>query len=342
MKTYLIALCALLALINCTSKEKTEPASFTIAFGSCNHQDSENLFWQEISKQNPDVWIWGGDNIYADTEDMNEMWAKYEKQKTNPAYAKFIKNKTILGVWDDHDYGVNDGGEEFIKKEEAQQLFLDFFNVPKDNARREREGTYHNQVFEIKNHKVNIILLDTRYFRTALTKNPPSTDGSFYMRYSPNSNGEGTILGETQWKWLEETLKKNTVDFTIIVSSIQVLSGEHGWECWANMPHEIDKLEKLLMDTKTENTILLSGDRHISDFSKKEVDGLNYPLIDFTSSGLTHSATMNKGEPNKYRIGNLVNQLSYGLITIDLSTKETLFEMRGVNDSIQQKHLQKY
>ncbi|GAB1309453.1 hypothetical protein KH5_21360 [Urechidicola sp. KH5] len=343
MKYIIITICALTSLVSCSKKEVKTPSKFTIAFGSCNNQDLENTLWQEIAKHNPDVWIWGGDNVYADTKDMNEMEAKYQKQKSHPQYAEFIKSRTVLGVWDDHDYGVNDGGEEFEKKVEAQQLFLNFFDVPKNDERRNREGTYHNEVFNAGEYSINIILLDTRYFRTPLNRNTTPEDRSvFYKRYSPNKYGEGTLLGSQQWQWLENTLETNSTDFTIIVSSIQVLSGEHGWETWANMPHEIDKLEKLLIETQTKNTIILSGDRHISDFSKNEVEGLPYPVIDFTSSGLTHSATMNKGEPNKYRIGNLVNQPSYGLITLNLDRKEAIMEMRGVKDSVQQNHVQKY
>ena len=33
----------------------------------------------------------------------------------------------VIATWDDHDYGQNDGGKDFSKKVESQQLLLDFW-----------------------------------------------------------------------------------------------------------------------------------------------------------------------------------------------------------------------
>jgi len=150
------------------------------------------------------------------------------------------------------------------------------------------------------------------------------------------------MLGETQWNWLKNQLQNSKATYTIIVSSIQFLSAEHGFECWGNMPHELDRLENLLSTTKTKNAIILSGDRHISEISKKEVTDLDYPLIDFTSSGLTHSYSNYSGELNKYRIGNVVSKKSFGLLKFNFETNTVLMEIRGENNTILKTHTQKY
>ncbi len=312
-------------------------SDFTIAFGSCNKQWKENTLWDEILKNNPDLWIWGGDIIYSDTNDMQVLKENYTVQKQNTAYNDFSSKVEIMGTWDDHDYGVNDGGAEYPEKAAAKQLFLDFLEVPKDSPRREQEGVYFSKTFTVDSNSVKIIILDTRYFRTSLTK-----DTETNHRYKPNEYGNGTILGEIQWNWLQSELENSTANFNIIMSSIQILSGEHGWETWANMPHEVDKLTGLLKSSGAKNTVILSGDRHVSDFSKKEVEGLDFPLIDFTSSGLTHSSTRNLGESNQYRIGKMVNRQSFGLLKFDFNTNTILMEMRGLNNELQQSHTQKY
>lgn len=334
----------ILLLSICISCSKKSPATtapqydFVIAFGSCNNQDIENKMWAEIEKHKPDVWIWGGDIIYGDTEDMQVMWAKYEKLKNQPDYQRFEKNTDILATWDDHDYGVNDGGAEFAQKEASQQLFLDFLDVSSTSPRRSRDGVYHSVDYPTESgNSIKIILLDTRYFRTELTK---SEDPD--KRYRPNEHSDGTILGEAQWQWLEDELRQSDAQFNIIVTSIQLLSGEHGWETWANMPNEVERLEGLLIDSGVKNAIVLSGDRHISDFSMKSIEGLAYPLIDFTSSGMTHSSTHNLGEPNSYRIGSLVNQKSFGLLKFNISNNSVLMEMRGETNELQQNQLQNY
>ena len=312
-----------------------ESADFTIAFGSCNKQNLPQPLWGPIIANNPDVFIWGGDNIYADTPDMDKMEQDYNIQKSNPGYQKLLSTTSVLATWDDHDYGKNDAGTEWEYKEESQDKFLDFLDVPQNDERRRREGVYHSKLFKLKEGSVKIILLDTRYFRSDLIKSKKKG-----KRY--DANMEGTVLGEEQWKWLEGELKNSKADFNLIVSSIQVLSAEHGFETWGNFPKEVEKLKKLIVSSNAENIILLSGDRHISEFSKVEIPSLKYPLIDFTSSGLTHTYKGFTGEPNQYRVGQVVKNLSFGLLFFDFSNKTITMQMRGVGNKLQQQLIQVY
>ncbi|RLD27681.1 MAG: alkaline phosphatase family protein [Bacteroidetes bacterium] len=311
--------------------------NFIIAFGSCNNQEIPNLLWKEIVKNNPNVWIWGGDIIYTDTEDMAFMAKNYQKQKHNPDYANFKKDIDVLATWDDHDYGLNDGGIEYTKKAEAQDLFLDFIDVDKDDNRRQQEGVYFAKDYVVNDESIKIILLDTRYFRTALTQ-----DTITKKRYKPNVYGDGSLLGDTQWEWLTNQLKNSKASFNIIVSSIQFLSNEHGYEAWGNMTHEADKLENLIKASNAKNTIILSGDRHLSEISKKKVDSLAYPLIDFTSSGMTHSYSNFKGESNQYRVGDVVSEKSFGILKFDFKNNTVTMQMRGKNNTLQQELIQSY
>lgn len=312
-----------------------ESADFTIAFGSCNKQNLPQPLWEPILANNPDVFIWGGDNIYADTRNMNKMEQDYKIQKSNPGYQKLISSTEILATWDDHDYGKNDAGTEWEFKEESQEKFLDFLDVPQNDERRQREGVYNSKLFKLENGSINVILLDTRYFRSDLIKSEDPR-----KRYDPNM--EGTVLGEEQWKWLEGELKNSKADFNLIVSSIQFLSAEHGFETWGNFPKEVEKLKALISSSKAHNIVLLSGDRHISEFSKVEIPSLKYPLIDFTSSGLTHTYTSFSGEPNQYREGEVISDLSFGLLFFDFSKKKITMQMRGVGNKLQQELIHVY
>ncbi len=349
MKENVLKTLILLLLIGCksqhksitgqvnTSKIENTDSKILIAFGSCNKHDEENVYWDDIINANPDIFIWGGDNIYADTEDMGKMKAMYLEQKAIPEYAALDKSVLITGTWDDHDYGMNDGGQEFTKKRESQQLFLDFMEVGRDDPRRNREGVYSVQIISKPEGQVKIINLDTRYFRT------PLTDGSSQgKRYLPNNYGDGTILGDAQWTWLENELSNSEATFNFIVSSIQFLSNQHGFEKWANHPHEVDKMLRVIKNSGAKRVILLSGDRHISEFSKMETDQLPFPLIDFTSSGLTHSYTSFTGEPNDFRVGEVVSTTSFGWVDVDLMKMEVHFKIMGENGHVYQELKQAY
>ena len=297
---------------------------FVIAFGSCNKHDLTNTLWDDIRAEKPDIWIWGGDNIYADTSDVDVIASMYDAQNAVEEYRKLKAEVPVLGVWDDHDYGLNDGGEEWIAKDESQQVFLDFMGVPENSPRRTRKGIYTSHDYEIGAGRVKLLMLDTRYFRSPLTSDP---DG--VKRFVPNEYGEGKLLGDSQWQWLENELRNSEADFNLVVSSIQFLSNEHGFETWGNFPDETDRLKELISNSGAKGVIVLSGDRHISEFSRAEIDGLAYPLIDFTSSGLTHAYRQYSSEPNRYRQGDVVATESFGVVRINLTTKFVRFEILG-------------
>lgn len=334
MITNKLLFCSILLFFSCQNTKKSvesKPisASLTIAFGSCNNQKLENFLWKEIVKHQPSAWIWGGDNTYSNTDNMDTLRRDYQVVLNHFDYQKLRKTAKILGTWDDHDYGMNDGGVSFRAKKESQQVFLDFMGVAQNDKRRQQEGIYHAETIETKGGSVKIISLDTRYFRTDLTKNP-----NVKKRYLPNKYGEGTMLGATQWAWLERELTDSKADFNLIMSSVQVLSGEHGFETWGNMPHEIDKLTKIIQASRAKGVLILSGDRHISEFSKTTIDGVPYPIIDFTNSGLTHAYEKHTYESNRYRVGELVPKISYGLLQFDFKNKDILMQIRGKNDSL--------
>jgi alkaline phosphatase D len=339
----LLILLTLMILVSCQPKApKTEQiphapdefqSDFVLSFGSCNNQRLENPFWNQLRNQHPNVWIWGGDVIYSDTENMQVLKENYEIQLKDTLYQKFIQSTTVMGTWDDHDYGVNDGGSEYGKKKESQQLFLDFLEVQPIDVRRKQEGLYYSQIFKIKEHTIKVLILDTRYFRSALTN-----DETGKKRYQPNPYGEGTFLGEAQWQWLQKELTHSTADYHVIMSSVQVLSSLHGFESWGNMPHELERLEKLIVASQAKGVILLSGDRHISEISVKKIGPNQLPLPDFTSSGMTHSYTSFSGEDNPYRVSKVIYEKSYGIIRFDFQKRKVRMEMWGEENKLLEKY----
>ncbi len=326
--------CLLFLSLSCQSQEdpSTEPEGTliaSIAFGSCNKQNAEQILWDDVLSDKVDAWIWLGDNIYGDSYDSIVMKEKYDLQKSNDLYQKLSESTQIFGIWDDHDYGLNDGGKEFTAKKEMRNLLFDFLDLDSKDPAWSREGAYQSHSILAKDLNIKLILLDSRYFRDM-----PSREGNQYV-----PNLEGTILGDDQWNWLEEELNNESADLTIVGNGIQILSSEHRFEKWANFPVERSKLFDLISKSKAKKVILLSGDRHISELSKIDLPNLNYPLYDITSSGMTHSYTSYSGEPNRYRQGEVVNSKSYGLLQVSKDLNGTLryhLVMKGDNGKVYQ------
>lgn len=309
----------------------------TIAFGSCNNQEKPQGMWTQVVKNKPDLWIWLGDNIYGDTKDMKLMAKKYQKQKSDASYNYLLANCPVVGTWDDHDFGTNDGCKTYPQKEGSKALMLDFLDVPKDNPVWKREGTYQAYTFGPKGKKVCVILLDARYFRDPLVKAPKGSG----QRYHPNT--EGTILGETQWKWLENLLKESEADIHLIGSGIQILPTEHAYEKWANFPNERKRLLQLLEKICPANPVLLSGDRHIAEVSKIALDAYPHPIYEVTSSGLTHTWNNRKTEKNNYRVRGIVDERHFAVLHIDWDVQpvQMKVEIRGKANALYETFLLK-
>jgi alkaline phosphatase D len=309
-----------------------------IAFGSCAEQHRPQPIWESVVAANPELFLFLGDNIYADTEDMEAFWAKYLLLGAQPGYQKLKETCPILATWDDHDLGANDAGGEYPKKKEAQKLFLDFFDIPEDSPRRQQEGVYHAQVFGPKNQRVQVILLDTRYFRSNLKTGFVSGEKGEGIRgkYAPNDDATATVLGPKQWAWLEEQLKV-PAEFRIVCSSFQAVADEHGSETWGNFPRERRRLFELIKNTGAEGVVMISGDRHLAEISRlaPEAFGIGYPSFDVTSSSLnTPSGNFTKArvrfanEINSYRVGLTWFDTNFGFIEIDWTEDDPVIRLQ--------------
>jgi alkaline phosphatase D len=291
-----------------------------IAFGSCVDQDKPVPVFDTIAAAKPDLLLLIGDNMYADLDKKVKVTPdvireKYAQVARLPGFVKLRATCPMLGTWDDHDYGRNDAGAEWEHKDAAQKEFHDFFGTPTDDPRRTRKGVYHAEVYGPPGKRVQVILLDTRYFRSPLKK------GAFDPRtritpYLPNTDPDATMLGAEQWKWLEAQLRK-PAEVRLLVSSVQVLSDEHPFEKWTTMPKEREKLYALLNSTGANGVIILSGDRHLADISV-DTKAISYPLYDVTSSGLNQaSKNWRAPETNSKRVSGMPYGDNFGFVAID-------------------------
>jgi alkaline phosphatase D len=331
LKTKILILIASLIPFALQSKDRISRHSIQIAFGSCLDQNLDKKIWEPILKSNPNLWIWLGDNIYKDTINIAEKKEAYEIQKADSNYTELRKKTKVLGVWDDHDFGYNDVGNEYPLKSESKDLFLEFLDIPFNAPIRKREGTYSSETITINKKLIKIILLDTRTFRTALKEIRDETTGQ--KSYAPTTNEEDTILGETQWKWLESELKAQT-DLFLIVSSIQVLNDTHRFEKWSNFPNERAKLLSLLSKYAKGKNLILSGDRHIAEIFEEESES-NGLIVDITSSSMNKPIPMRApNEEDRRRKSAVYTQENFGLLDISVSKSKIKVDVsiNGLNE----------
>ncbi len=283
-----------------------------IAFGSCNFQFHRQDYWETVLVNEPELWIWLGDIIYADTRDTAVLRRKYEQQMNKPVYRDFVSRVPVIGTWDDHDMGVNDADRYYEHKALAKTFFWNLMGVGQESPLRRRDGVYSSWLMGPTEKQVKIIITDLRYL-----KQKPGADSS--------------MLGEEQWVWLEKELLESEARLNIIGSSIQFLSRKKLAENWAEFPSDQKRMWKLLEKQGKYNTIFISGDIHSA-----ELLGAPYPndkgrfLYEFTSSGLTHSNWFFPFEENRYSLETDYYGRNFGIIRLDFEPRlEVSLEVRN-------------
>lgn len=304
-----------------------------IGFGSCLKEKQEMTIWPLIGEEDPDLFVFLGDNVYGDAypndplfDDpaMPKMVGAYEELATRNEFTEFRADTPMMYAWDDHDYGKNDGGAEYKFKDKAKELFLQAWDIPADDPRRSREGLYMSKIVGPQGQSVQMILLDTRFFRGPLKKTDTYNEKG-KERYVPSYDSSSTMLGKAQWAWLADELKK-PADLRILVSSIQVLADGHGWEAWKMLPLERNKLYRTLREAGANNTIVISGDRHAGAIYKRD-DVAGFPLYEMTTSSLNMPVSAWKKpedtyvEPGPYRMTAMQDEINYGMVDIDWDNK---------------------
>lgn len=332
MRIRALLFCALLCgATSLPAQETATPAPLTrIAFGSCNREYKPQLLWQPILACQPELWIWLGDIVYGRADDLTDLARRYQSAKAQPDYQLLRNRARIVGIWDDNDFGVSNGGAENEHKRQSQELLLNFLDEPADSPRRAQEGIYASYTFGPPGRQVKVILLDGRYFRE---------ETHWWNALWRNDRGSADILGAKQWAWLERELATSTAEINLIGSGIQVIANEHPYEKWGEFPHARQRLFDLIAKTKPRNPIILSGDRHLAEISRAVDPRIPMPLYDITSSGMTHHATNGllhnfDRETNRFRVGKNYVALNFGLLEInwEASPPVVTAQIRGVEN----------
>lgn len=208
----------------------TSSETFRIAIGSCLRYTPGGDALGDIPSDDPDLMLWLGDNIYADSADMAVMRSLYEALGANPRFQAIAATTEMMAVWDDHDMGGNNVNATWPHRDEARAEFVRFWGAGPDDPRADQSGVYSARTFGSGERTVQVILLDVRY----------NLDPWDYAGTDPARQ----ILGATQWAWLRERLAEPAT-VRIIGSGVQVVQDydiNAEWESWGDSPLERERL----------------------------------------------------------------------------------------------------
>ena len=135
MKFIILSFAILSSSINCFSQKTISK----IAFGSCGKQYHPLPIFDVIVGHQPDLFVFLGDNIYADTDNMDTMKAKWlwlEKELQKPADLRIIGSGSQFGI----EYNSYESWANFPLE---QQKMIDLIKKTKANGVLFLSGDVH-------------------------------------------------------------------------------------------------------------------------------------------------------------------------------------------------------
>lgn len=295
-----------------------------ILLSSClDEEKDEAATMMSMAKEGGDLLLMIGDNVYGDRDgmgyvsndaDLDEMREAFTDLAAREDFQAVRQSIPMMVAWDDHDYGANDGGKDFPFRGLAERIHENFWGLS-DQDVGQWPGTYYARSFGPEGQRVQVIMLDTRFFRSTLT--PTDKWGAKGKeRYLPAPSGSmQDMLGVAQWTWLENQLQQ-PADIRLIASSIQVMPTVHGWEAWSTMPDERQRLFNLVKKTGANGVVFLSGDRHAS-YLYEEDGVLPYTAHELTASSLNVSFAEETDEMDARQVGAGYPPENFGAVEID-------------------------
>src|SRR5688500_5484889 len=119
MRERILWVCGVVLVLaaGCVGARRAGDAVSVIAFGSCIDKNEHRML-ETFLREEWDVAVMLGDNIYADTRNHLVMRAKYDSRKGSEFWQWMRKRGPVLATWDDHDFGGNDSGADYPMKRE--------------------------------------------------------------------------------------------------------------------------------------------------------------------------------------------------------------------------------
>ncbi|TWT51673.1 alkaline phosphatase D family protein [Allorhodopirellula solitaria] len=219
-----------------------------VAFISCVN-DSTDPVWTEMAKHDLDMLCFGGDTPYADTGDLASLREKHRHLLQRPGLASLCKSTSLVGTWDDHDFGKNNANGKSAAglKVNRRRAFVEY-------RAQERYGSGDEGIYQkVDLGAMEVFLLDARWYSQ--------------MAPSPVAPNQSTCFGNEQWQWLLESLRNSRAPFKVLLQG-QIWQDKKNSETDDMQTYyaERDALLDMIKGEGIPGVVLVGGDIHVSRY----------------------------------------------------------------------------
>lgn len=263
-----------------------------IAVASCaNYRklDLQATMYNQMQQQCPDLIFFIGDIVYSNSrvssvvgrpEDPSTALERYIQTWNTVNLYQLEPLIPTLAVWDDHDYGTNNGGVSHPHKDIMKEMFRAFYPLPlQHNCLSAGPGVS----FRLSAFGVDFYLMDGRtFFEKKVTQWGAAQDAWFSGDYNASSNPAWILNGTQFFRYFftVESLEKSAEPTFLMLQN--------------------------MLSNKKKPTALFSGDVHCSQVQEIPASYCGFKTYEITSSGI-HSSSAGRA---MYRKDD-VNQLFY-------------------------------
>jgi alkaline phosphatase D len=298
-------------------------------------KEEEGPMWRQLLSDGPDIIISLGDNVYADWKEGKalspyareiDLWERYFQTRKSLSVFRSPGLVPFIAVWDDHDYGMNDGDGTYPHKEPARKVFEAFFPFWAD-GKDLRDGPGVARAFRIAGQ--NFLLMDGRTFRSPNGNSPACSGKNHPLCQDEKSTNKGNReppahFGRVQEEWALEQLSAGDGPFWLM-NGVQWFGAYQPFESFeGNHPKVFSQflaqltkvLEKKPMGSRSA-LVFASGDRHLAEIMKVRLPWRSRDTWEITSSGL-HARTFPSSWadfPNPRQIEGVSGQLNYTIVS---------------------------
>ena len=244
----------------------------TAAFASCAN-DTSIPVWERMDLLGVDQVFMMGDTPYIDSTDLAVVRQKHRAFLNTPTLAAMGKHTSCVGVWDDHDFGLNNGNGLTVMagKPNMRQAFVEYrAHAQFGNG---TEGVYHKTDLGV----MEVFLLDPRWW---------SETGP-----SPVDPAQKTCFGADQLEWVKSSLKASRAPFKVLaIGEIWQDKKNSETDDLYTYWYERDALLDFVRNERIPGVVLIGGDIHVSRYLKHP-RRVGYDLHDFVTSP-AHTSTI--------------------------------------------------
>jgi alkaline phosphatase D len=265
------------------------------------YEKEQREMWSDLLEAKPQAILLIGDNVYADRNgrlpvsvaDPKTLWIRYVETRQSLELYKAGRLTPVFAIWDDHDYGINDGDREHPYKKESMETFRAFF--PQDPL----PGFYEHgpgASSRLVAWGQEFYFLDDRSFRSPVGKEPE------------------THWGQPQEEWLFQHLNQSSRPVWLL-NGDQYFGGYHKFESYEGRhPKSFKEFLARLRKVKVP-FVLVSGDRHLTELMELKADDVGRRTYEITTSAI-HAKTFPdawKDTPNPRQIAGQSGIFNYAI-----------------------------